>query len=155
MTQSLRRWSSFTPTPRCSWEYFLVWNISKERGSPERRLPWSMFYSPCLSLGLPCLGSCSSGRQHVPVFSWYFGVTVFTSSSSLLFSSLSLQRCVCVRVFMCCACVCVGVSSLGRWKVGDHMLCSNRPQPTALLQSWAVRIAWWRFRLEDCLDLVS
>lgn len=90
--QSLLRWSSFRPTLLLLGMFAGVKSFS-----PERGYPGSMFYSSCLSLGLACFGFCSSRRQHVRVFGWYFGVTVFTSSA-LLFFSFSLQWCVCLSL---------------------------------------------------------
>lgn len=124
--------------------------ISLSDGAQRRGVAlFPCFIHLACHLGFTCFGHSVmflSLACEFCVFSYYFGV------SFCIFMSLSLCV-VCKRFF---ACVCVGVSSLERWKAKDHMLCSSRPQQRAQLQSSTIRIAWWlrtswRFTWTSCL----
>lgn len=121
-----------------SWEYLLVYNISEEWGSPERCRPGNMFYSSSLSLvWFFCLMFLQKTGMCVCLVAILVRLSTFPplTRPSSLYPSLSLSLsalilpCLCVWVR---ACVWVDVSSPERWKAWDHMLCSSRPQQTAL-----------------------
>lgn len=91
------------PVAGASWEYFLVYNISEERGSPERGRPESMFYSSRLSLGVACFGFClmfllKTGMCVcvclVPILACLSAVPPLYCSLPV---SLCIDMCVCVR----------------------------------------------------------
>lgn len=90
----------FGPVAGASWEYFLVYNISKEWGSPERGRPESMFYSSSLSLGVACFGFCLMFllKTILCVCVCLVATLVWVSAVPPLSASLYIDTCMCV----CC-----------------------------------------------------